>query len=295
VKAGNALGTGWKQLLIHFWLWLGLCIANLAFALIAIIPFYGWLKSAAGHSLALTRRQGEFDFTFITDLLRNHEGMSVMITQLVIVGCMYFLFSAFLMGGIMQTYVRATRTQSIRTFVDGGMLYFWRMFRVAICFVLMHVVLLMILFFILKSIGINPMTMESDVRFMRILQWILPVYLLAVMKLRMMHLYSKIHIVRNESASVIRSIGAGIRFVRRHFISAAAIYLFCMLLLLLAYLGYLGVRRIVPGGSAGIMIGFLASQVFLFLRVGIKLFVVSSGTALAEIEPSWQARDVAVS
>jgi hypothetical protein len=144
----------------------------------------------------------------------------------------------------------------------------------------------MILFFILKSIGINPMTIESDVRFMRILQWILPVYLLAVMKLKMMDLYSKIHIVRNESASVIRSIGTGMRFVRRHFISAAAIYLFCMLLLLLAYLGYLGVRRIVPGGSAGIMIGFLASQVFLFLRVGIKLFVVSSGTALAEIEPS---------
>jgi hypothetical protein len=262
-------------------MWAMLYLCNLIFAVVATFSFKGWLSDAAGHSLALTKSIGQFDFTFIMDLLRNYPGYSILTSHVCMMIITYVIFSALLAGGILHVFIHYRETFKVREFLAGGAMYFWRMIRLALYFLLFQSAALAILFFILIAIGLNPKEMESDVQFLWYLRIILPIYLFAALVIAIMHDYVKIHVVTQDANPMTQAFGAGVRFVIRHFGSVLLLYGMSLIILLAMFLLYTQIKHLIPGSSGpGILIGFLLSQLFLFGRIGVKLLIISSANAL---------------
>lgn len=258
-----------------------LYLSNLIFAVIATFSFKGWFRDAAGHSLALTKSIGEFDFTFIMDLLRNFPGFSILTSQVCTMIIAYVIFSAFLTGGILHVFIHYREKFEVREFLTGSAMYFWRMIRLALYFLLLQLVLLAILFFILIAIGVNPKEMESDVQFLWYLRIVLPIYLFAALVIAIIHDYVKIHVVTQDANPMTKAFGAGVRFVFRRFGSVLLLYVINLIILLVMLLVYTQIKHLIPGASgSGILSGFLLSQLFLFGRIGVKLLILSSANAL---------------
>lgn len=258
-------------------MWLILYVCNLVFALIVVIPLRGWLKGAVGHSMALTKSIGQFDFTFLTDLIRNHEGYSVLCSQALIIVIVYLIFSVFMSGGILHIYVHWREQYLQKEFIHGAAKYFWRVLRVSICFLLLQVVLLAILVFILMRIGIDPKEIESDVRFLQMLKWILPIYLFCATVVAIMYLYAKIQVIQQENHPVLKSLITGVRFVFRHFGKVLLLYVIIVMLFIGLFALYLFVRKLSPEGTTGaILLSFVLAQVFLVGRIVLKLLTISS-------------------
>lgn len=296
VKVLAALKGGWRHVILHRKMVLILYLSNLVIAVIATMAFRGWLKNAAEHSLALTKSMEQFDFTFVMDLIRNYGGLSVLCHQAMIITLAYLIYSAFLAGGMLSMFIHHERF-SVKEFMAGGALYFWRTLRLALYFLLLQIGLLAILLFVFMAIGINPKEMESDVQFLRYFRIILPIYLFAAMVIAIIHDYVKIHVVTQNANPMMKAFGAGTWFVFGHFGSVLLLYVINLFLLVALFLVYFQAKLLIST-SVGILSGFLLSQLFLVGRIGVKLLILSSASTLVQLEnssgfPSPSSPDVA--
>ncbi|HLF64551.1 MAG TPA: hypothetical protein VI603_12395 [Saprospiraceae bacterium] len=283
MKVITAFREGWKMVVLHRRMWLILYLVNLVFAVVATIAFRGWLKDTAGYSLALAHNIGRFDFTFITDLIRNYGGLSLLCEQVIVIAIAYLIFSAFLVGGILHIYLHQREKFSARDFLSGGALYFWRMLRLAGYFLLIQFGLLAIFCLVFIAIGVNPKEMESDVQFLQYVKIILPVYLFMALVIVIMHDYVKIYVVQQNAHPMTKAFGSGIRFVMRHFGSVLLLYMLNLLLLIIFIVAYSQIRNMIPTVTpGGILVGFILSQLFLIGRIGVKLLILSSVNQLVQ-------------
>ncbi len=283
VKILAALHTGWGRLLTHWRMWLIFYVSNLMFALLVMIPFRSWLTQAAGHSVAMSA-SGEFDFTFLTEALRNYSGFSLLCTQAVVIAIAYLIFSAFLVGGALQLFVHHPERSKTQEFLAGGAAYFWRMLRLAGYFLIMQIIVIVLLIGVLALLGLNPKEIESDVRYVQTLKFIVPIYLFVAMVIAMVHDYVKIHLVRGGNP-LRNAFSVGIRFVVHHFGSVLLLYICNLALLAGLVVAYFWIKPGMPTLSTGnILYGFLVSQAFLFGRIGVKLLTLSSAHALIEFK-----------
>jgi len=265
-------------------MWIYLVVFNFVFALPVAIAFRSWISSASGFSLALTRSIGKFDFTFLTDLLRNYPGFSLISGQALIFALGYLIFSAFLSGGILNCYVHHRESFSLKEFLYGSARYFWRILLMEFLFLVVQLIVLFVFWRIIDAKGVNPKEMISDLHFLHFLWVAVPGYLCVALVIAMFQIYGKIHLVSDGQTSVIRAIRKGIRFATRHFGSVILLFLVNAFLFGVLLIIYGMVKGAIPSGSAGgIMLTFVFAQVFLLGRILIRLLTVSSANELMRI------------
>ena len=86
--------SGWKKVWKNKKMWVLLYLLNFAFALLSAVPFSGFLSKSIGHSLANLNMLNSFDYTFISDLVREYEsGLSVIMNLSVGIILLFFIFS----------------------------------------------------------------------------------------------------------------------------------------------------------------------------------------------------------
>jgi hypothetical protein len=283
----NAIGQGWSMLIAQRKAWLMIYGCNLLFTLVVVVPMHSWLKSAGGHSLALTRSIGDFDFTVIGDLLRNYgTGMFSLVAIALVVAVLYLVLTAFLNGGILHLFVHSENKYSGVGFVTGGMRYFWRLLGMATLFLVIHVIVLGILCGVFLTIGINPFQMENDVQFLKMTGFILTIYAFIFFLVLLMHTYAKVRLVESENGRTLKAIKNGTRFVVRHVIPVFCIYLINGLFLVAVFLIVRALKGVIPDETImGLILLLLIGQFAIIARIGIRLLVMSSAVAYRKLTP----------
>lgn len=191
---------------------------------------------------------------------------------------MQMALSLFLAGGILDRLARDHQVGAGAFFSACGV-YFGRFIRLGLIAAALYWVLFGPYYTWLFG-GIYPsltqeMTVERTAFFIRAGLYI--AFALPVLFVNMLIDYAKVRAVVEDRRSMIGALGAGWRFIRRHPIAAWGLYkMNALLFLLVIGLYYLTA----PGASTPSAIAFAIGQLYIVLRVIVRLQFAASQTSL---------------
>lgn len=278
----TAYSQGWKAVFRNSRMWLALYLFNLLLALLAALPFSGYLSRTMGQSLAAEGRPGGFDYTLFNDWLREYgQGLVAILDASLGFLLLYLLLSAFLMGGILLVFLQFAEPFRWGIFWRGCSRFFWRLLRLTVYFLLVHAAVLGLfgLLFYLATGGFAIFEMETEMELVQPLFYLVPVYLLAAVLVFMVQDYAKIHVVQEDRKWLARPLRQAFGLVRRNFGPFFLLYLLNIATLLLFFgIYWWGSGPLSSAGSAALL--FLWGQLFIFGRVGLRLLNLASAAYL---------------
>jgi hypothetical protein len=190
------------------------------------------------------------------------------------------LLSIFLMGGVLDRLARDHRTGSFGFFSACGM-YFFRFLRLGAIAALVYYALFAGLHAWLFNDVFQSMTRDLTVERTALIYRAL-LYLAfgtVLVTANVCFDYAKIRMVVEDRRSAIGALSGAVRFVRRNAGAVFGLYM----LDLLVFLSVLGLYALVAPGAAGgtaAWVGFLIGQLYIALRVFVRLLFAASQIAL---------------
>lgn len=273
----NAYTSGLKTIFSKGKLWLLLYALNFLFAIFLVYPLSGFLGTKLGHTLAADTLFKGFDFSIANDFVQEYgDAFGVIMNQSIFGIILYLLLSVFLVGGILNIFKANEKAYSLTSFWSGGGKYFWRMFRLAIYFLLIQIavfVLFFMLFATLTAGGLERFHNEGEIIQRGLI--ILPIYLLVATIFFMIHDYAKIHVVATDKSFLFQPIKQAFGWVFKNFSQTFLLYLLNLLTFGLLFFIYIKL----DGGTAMLLV-FLIGQFFVLARIGTKLLNLASATKL---------------
>lgn len=276
---------GWKQVLHYPRMWFLLYAFNVLFALIIILPFYTYLSDAIGQSVVTDRLLSTFDLGIVTDLLNEYGGWNILNDHALVLILLYFFFSAFTIGGIVRTYLLEIAKFKNNEFWKQCSTYFWKMLRLGIYFLIFHAILMGISFFFFQlfSKGMSTDLLKSEVTIINALYVVGIPYVFLASFLMMLHDYSKVFCVARPNFWLYKSIVQAIKFVFKNLLTSFPLYLLHLLTFVFFYAIYKWIdMNYAMNSGLSILVLFLLGQLFIFIRIGIKLANLASAISLAK-------------
>ncbi len=271
---------GWKTLFKTSKMWWALYAFQFALALLAIWPFSGYLSKTVGQSLNLQKSLGFFDYTFINDFLIEYgEGFQSLLDQSLGFILLYFLISVFLTGGILVIIKNREETDSYAGFFLGAGHFFWRILRLTFYFLIPQTLLLGLFFGLFMSItnNMSPFELESELVIINTVIWILPLYLLLAIILLMIQDLAKILLVHRDESWLTATIRTSFQIAFKHFWKFFPLYLLHLaVFLIISAIYYFLNKMFTPIPFWQVLSVFLIGQLYLFLRVGLKIVNLAS-------------------
>lgn len=274
--------SGWKKVWKNKKMWVLLYLLNVVFALLSAVPFLGFLSESVGHTLANSKMLDGFDYTFISDLMREYgSGLSVILNLSKGIILLFFLFSIFWMGGILSILKNEENDYSFRKFWQGSAVYFWKLIRLTFYFTFFQIVILGFFAFLFLQQGVSPFEVESEVSIIKSIMILLPIYLLSATIFFMIQDYAKIHIVHDETKFIFQPIKNAFRFVFKNFRKCFGLYLLNLLTFAVFFSIYWILSNSFNSNSTPtITLLFLIGQTFIFSRIAVKLLNLGSAMEL---------------
>ncbi len=278
----KAYRSGWKKVWGNKKLWGLLYLLNFVFALLSTIPFRGFLKESLGNTLATSRMLDGFDYAFLTDFMREYgNGISVILNLSLGIILLYFIFSIFWMGGILNILKNEDETYSFQKFWQGSAFYFWKLLRLTFYFFIVHIFVLGVFALIFLRKGVSPFELDSEIEIINSILITVPIYLFFATIIAMIQDYAKAHILHHDTTFITRPIKNAIQFTFKNFRKCLGLYL----LNLLTFLAFFGIYWILSNSfksdtTATIVLLFFIGQAFIIARIAIKLLNIGSAISL---------------
>ena len=270
-----------RLLFLRWRTWLVVFGVNLIFALLMVIPFEGVLHEAASHSDAPLQGLEHFDINFIADVINNFgPELQIWLWQLMIFVLLYLILNIFLAGGLIESYVHLFQRFSFSQFLSNCAKHFWRLFRLALYFLVTQVFVIIFLAFMYTKLGLSPFELDSDQQFINHNRLIFILFVVLFAWMDMVLEYAKVKlVVSNKGGFILPQIVKLKFFVLRHFFPMLLLYLLCAITFLALNWLCAQSRDLVSMSSMGsIVIMILIGQFFVFLRVGARLLFTATAT-----------------
>ncbi len=280
MTATKAYIAGWKATLKTqrmWWLFYGI---TFVMALITALPVKGFLSTSVGNSLALNKSLPGFDYTFIGDVL-NEYGVSIdmILNQSIAMVLLFYLVTVFLTGGLLAVFKERPVAFDGAVFWRGCSMYFWRVLRLSIYFILIHLLLLGIfaaLYFSMTNY-MNPFKADSEVGWINNFRILGAIYLIIASFLFLVHDTAKWHMVHTGRYLLVRPFWETFGIVFKKLGRFFLLFLLNGLTFLLFFGIYYFLKNTFEANTGfSILLLFLLSQVFVWLRVGLKFLNLSS-------------------
>ena len=281
MKAITAYIKGWKKVLKHKRMSLLLYGLNLFVAMLSLIPLSGFLKKTLAHSLMANKMLTGFDYTFLTDFYHQYgQGISLILNQSIGFIILFFVFSVFMMGGILSVFKHTAHEFSFAQFWKGCGKYFWRLLRLTIYFLIIQGVIFVFFgWLFLQMVGSSsPFGLESELVLVNNFKILFPIYVFVITLFFMIQDYTKIHLVQEDQIWLTQPIKQSFQIVFNNIIPFSFLYLLNILTLLLLFGIYWIFKNQLNVNS--LLSIFVLSQLFIFGRVVIRLLNLSSATYL---------------
>jgi hypothetical protein len=216
-------------------------------------------------------------------VLKNVSGVAdaeALALPIALVVAGHTLLSIFLMGGVLDRLARDRATASYGFFSACG-LFFFRFLRLAMIAAIVYWVLFTsvhpLLFGTAWTWLTRDLAVERTAAIYRLLLYLL--FAAVLMLINLWFDYAKVRMVVEDRRSAIGALAAAFRFVERQPAAALSLYL----LNVAAFVTVLALYAVVaPGVSGGVaaVAGFLLAQIYIALRVAVRLLFAASQIAL---------------
>lgn len=273
-------GLKWSIQNVKIWVWL--YISNFVLAALVAVPLMSLLEEKLGHSFAVQRLMEGFDYTVFTDFI-NAYGTAIIpiLSQSKLIIVLYFLLSIFLMGGILETSKNSTQKAHFQSFAVGSIKYFWRLFRMTFYFLLIHGVVFLLFFqlFLWLIHGGDLKQLDSELVIYSRGAIIFSIYLFFAGIISIIHDFAKIFLVSNNTKIVVSAIKNGAQIVFKNFKSIFFLSILNWLsfgVITLLYFTFRGDD--LNSTTNGLWLIFILGQLFIFLRMGLKILNLKSKT-----------------
>ncbi|WP_367390404.1 hypothetical protein [Lewinella sp. LCG006] len=270
-----ALKQGISAACRQWWMSLLLWATTLVLALLAAIPVRSLLAAEAGKSLMIKDLVKGFDYTFLNDFMQNYgSGFTPMLNQSLLLLAVQYLLLVFFVGGIVKVLWEQPSQDQRPMFWSSSARYFWRMLRLSLFFLVVHLLVLVIfgLLYMQVTKGLSPKALDSEGIITSSLRWLVPLYVLVAAVPMMWQDYAKVYLVKNDHRFIWSPIGEAGRFLIRRFPKAYPLYLLNIGILLLLFAVNYFLTGLFEISSLSTIIGaFILSQLFVFARYGLKI------------------------
>ncbi len=265
-------------------MWGFLYLINLIFALLVAIPMHNLLERTTGRSLAAERLLSDFDYPVFQDFMNEYgDEVAVVMGQSRVMFAFYLLLSIFLAGGILSIFKNHSQKFSFRDFWGGCTMYFWRMLRLTVYFLIIHIFIFSVfaVFFYAGWLREGLDGLKSEVQLINALKIMLPVYLLVASLFFMVQDYAKIHVVHRNPNWLFFPFWQSFSIAFGNFWKTYPLYLlnaltFAIIFVVFWYFRFSGNMD----NMAMIAITFALGQAFIFARIGTKLLNLGSATLM---------------
>lgn len=260
----------WKMLVLVWTL-------NLLMALLLAIPFYVVSKSTAGNSMLPHKLLSEFNFTAVVEWLResgNIPGAFIILAASIAVA--YYLLWIFLSGGIIQSLNKSRFTK--KRFWKGSAKNFFRFMGVSAIILIVQIILAVIVFVGVSAVfkGLKETAVSED----EYVRWILrgaALFILFWLFWSAVSDYAKFYLLENKSINVFGAFFRTFIFVFKRFFKVYLLRLFLFLTPLPIWYIFWKLSGSVAGATGvGLIILFLIRQIFLIVRIWVRVWVYSS-------------------
>jgi hypothetical protein len=284
MKVLSAYSKGWLLVIRNKRIWALLYLVNLVLALFAAIPLSGFLGKTIGDSTLLGSSLPGFDYTFIGELLQQYNLQIDRILDQTFFSIFIFLgVSVFLMGGALHLFRQGVAIFDWSDYWLGCRKYFWRLLRLTFYFLIVHTVTLLVFVTIFASMceGLNPFLMESEKQMLDAFMVLSPIYLIFFTLITMVHDYAKVHLVALDYKWIYKPFLESFRISFKNSGRFIALYCLNIFTFLIAFgLYWWGSSFFEAVDSSAIIMLLLIGQIFIIIRVAIRLLFWSSATYL---------------
>lgn len=247
-------------------------------ALVIVIPFGNTIAGIAGNSMAFTKLLNDFNYTVYTDFMRDAEkAIQPYISIAFWTAVLYLIFTIFFSGGILTILKAEDKDKSLKLFWQGCAVYFWRFLRLAIYMLILQIIIFAIVFIPLSAIiaSMNNTSTEPAIFYTALAAII--IYLFFLIILLSVTDYAKIMLSVHDEFRPIRTIIRSFGFVFRHLFSTIGLYKILLVFPVALFILYFIISDKI-GMSTGftIFITFLIQQIFVWLRVFVKIWYLAS-------------------
>ncbi len=298
----RAFMQGWQRLAGAGWLLVGVWLMTLVLAAPLAIALRAMIAEHLGSSLAAESAANGVNFDWWNEFLAQAVGVGQAFVPRIIgfatvLGNLsgladgnrpstipmvaivaYLVVSTFLTGGILDRLAR-DRTVGAAGFFAACGVFFFRFLRLAVvagvAYWLLFTRLHPLLFDRLLSSWTHDLTVERTAFAYRVVLYL--VFGMLVLAVNLIIDYAKVRAVVEDRRSMIMALVAALRFVRRNPGATLALYL----LNLAAFLGVLLFYYLAaPGASEPLWAVVLTGQLFILLRIAVRLQFAASQIAL---------------
>ncbi len=284
MKAMNSFQDGLKLVISHLKYWIVFYAFNLVFAAIIAYPAHVLISRYFGHSLRAENFLNQFDFMATVNFLRdNASGLSAIAATLLILGLFYLLLQYFLMGGIYSIYIQEEPPSDLPNFWKLCAEYFGRFFRILLIWLLLLMIVVFVYFLLIGVLNSIKSHIFDEILSSLMRGSVLFVVAMLFLFFDMLIDYTKTFLVLDNHRSVLLSFGKAINFAFRHLGSVTLLYFLLILSAVFLIAAYLFGSHFFDGRSwLFIAILFALQQVFIFLRVGLRLQFFASQIVLVK-------------
>lgn len=279
--------VGWWYLLVAGW------------SLLVAYPVHHLLVNQIGHTLSAGALIQGFDYTLWNDF-KNAYGSSItpIMDQSILILALAGLSLIFATGGTLATLIHQPTRYNSGLFWGKSAAFFWRLMRLVMVYLLLHgvVLVLFLTLYYIASNGWAPFTLENEGILVVNFRWLAPLYGLTVFVLFTWQDLAKLILVRDNRNSSLSAWWQGLKLLVKHplrFGSWMLLYggLWTVTLFLSTWVRYL----FASGDSVGLILIFLLiSQVFIFLRLTLKIIHLSVLNKLLLIPQTVAPSDLSV-
>jgi len=256
-------------------------LVNLIFALIIMLPMYFLLNRIAGSTLMMGKMAGRLDMDFFFELLiKQYTTLFSLRGLFLFVPLVYWLFGLFLSGGAYTIFISDVK-YSPSVFWSRSAKYFGRFFRLFLWSIPVFAVFYCIQFI---EIGVERLIYGSD-PYQNIIWWgawiRVGIGYIGILLYYLVLDYARIDIVINDETRTRRALWYGIKFTFRNFFKTFILTLILFLIGIAALVIYNPIVDSLHAPSGFIIfILFIVQQIYMFIRMMLKLTLYSSQVSL---------------
>jgi len=250
---------------------------NILTALILALPFMNTLKASFGHSGIVENLVNDFDYTTFSNLMfYSGEGIYAILAGIKWLVLAYFIISIFLTGGILRTLNKEKFSTS--TFFAGSAYNFFRFLLLSVIMIITQIILALLVYIPMSLIidSIYP-SVSSEITLYYVVFIAIFIHLLLFLLAAMIGDYAKFYLVLEDSFNIFKGFWKGVRYVFTNFFKTYSLY-FILFILPAAFMYlYLYLEKDIKMATGiGILIAFILQQVFIILRVILRVWVLAS-------------------
>lgn len=207
-----------------------------------------------------------FDISMVAEFLNNYgDGLQPLMTLFTIFIAFYFLFGVYANSAILYAVSSQNKYIPLRPFWNGGLNYYWKIFRLSIYYFLAIGITAIVVWKILLVVGINILEVFDDREIIRKFKWALLALALIFAVFSMIKQYAKINIAVKNQPIITAAILRSGQFTFRYMGSTFILYMINVLVLFLCFFIYVNVRKLFDVDAW--ILTFLLAQLFLLFKI----------------------------